>query len=300
MKNILNELMRKEKGQALLITLGFLLIGGLVIVPTLGHMYTGLKATQVQEKRMNEYYAADAAVEDAIYKIISSYAPLQALDMGNSYVYNLADPINGIASISTNVTKRSLLEDILDPSEYKLDRPHEGWISFDAPLEVAQTEDYVEYSCNLTLQNTGSGKRTIQTLGVFFAPFPGDENLIVGPSDIVYTGNITDSMLEVDSPETNLTPGGFTFLWRWQSNQGPTFELGDTGSLIFTFKIYDPGWEHSTFFAFATTKEQDISLITSNIVPHKWLIEATAAGTKIRSFVVEDIVGLDILTWEVR
>lgn len=300
MKNILNELMRNERGQALLITLGFLLIGGLVIVPTLGHMYTGLKATQLQEERMNEYYAADAAVEDAIHKIISSHAPLQALDINSSYVYNLADPVNGITPISTNVTKRSLLDDIIDPSEYKLDQPHAGWLNFDAPLETAQTEDYVEYSCNLTLGNPAPGSRMIKSLGAFFSPFPGDENLIVGPSDIVYTGNMTDSGLEASSPETNVTPGGFTFLWRWQLNQGPAFDIGDTGSLIFTFRIYDPEWEHSTFFSFATTKEQDISLITSHPVPHKWLIEATAAGTKIKSNVIEDIVGLDVLTWEVR
>jgi len=297
---MLNELIRNEKGQALIITLGFVVIGGLVIVPTLAHMYTGLEANRVHEEKMTEYHSVDAGVEDAIHKIISGYAPLQTLDMGSSYNYNLAEPVNGITSISTNVTKRSLLEDILDPSEYKLDRPHEGWIDFDAPLEIAQTEDYVEYSCNLTLHNTGSGPRTIQTLGVFFSPFPGDGNLIVGPSDIVYSGNMTDDYLEADSPETNLTPGGFTFLWRWEHNQGPVFKLGDIGSLIFTFKIYDPGWEHYTFFAFATTKEQDISIITSHPVPHKWLIEATAEGTKIRSLVVEDIVGLDILTWEVK
>jgi len=300
MRNLLNELMKNEKGQALTIILGFLIIGGLVIVPTLGHMYTGLKATQVQEERMNEYYAADAAVEDAIHKIISSHAPLQALNMNSSYVYNLADPVNGITSISTNVTKRSLLDDIMDPSEYKLDQPHEGWLGFGAPLETAQTEDYIEYSCNITLNNTGSGKRMLQTLGVFFSPFPGDENLIVGPSDIVYSGNMTEGELEAGSPETKLTPGGFVFLWRWELNDGPNFEIGDIGSLSFTFRIYDPEWEHSTFFSFATTKEQDISLITSHPVPHKWLIEANAAGTKIRSSVIEDVVGLDILTWEVR
>jgi len=276
MKNILNELMRNEKGHALLITLGFVLLGGLVIVPTLGHMYTGLKASQVHHERMNEYYAADAAVEYAIHKIIISDAPLQALDIGSSYVYNLADPINGITPISTKVTKRSLLEDIMDPSEYKLGQPHEGWLDFDAPMEIAQTEDYVEYSCDLTLENTGSGKRMIQTLGVFFSPFPGDENLIVGPSDIVYTDNMTEGELEAGSPETNLTPGGFVFLWRWENNNGPNFEVGDTGALSFTFRIYDPEWEHSTFFAFATTKEQDISFLTSYPVPHKWLIEAAA------------------------
>ena len=292
--------MRNEKGQVLLITLGFLLIGGLVIVPALDHMYTGLKATQVQEKRMNEYYAADAAVEDAIHKIISSYAPLQALDMNDSHVYNLAGPINGITSMSTNITKLSLLDDILDPSEYAVDKPHEGWLDFDAPLQTVQTEDYVEYSCNLTLENTGDDRRMIQILGVFFAPFPGGGNLIVGPSDITVSGNMTESGQEAGSPETKLTPNGFAFIWRWMHNQGPDFEAGDIGSLAYTFRIYDPEWQHSTFFAFATTKEQDISFLTSHPVPYKWLIEASAASTKIKSLLIEDIVGLDVLTWEIR
>jgi hypothetical protein len=300
MKNILNKFLRNERGQALIITLGFLVVGGLVIVTTLAHMYTGLRSTQIDKERMNEYYAADAAVEDALHKIISSYEPLQTLEVNSSYIYNLGDPVNGITPISTSVTKRSLLDDILDPSEYKTDRPHEGWISFGSPLETENTEDYVEYSCNITLENTGSGSRTIQILGVFFAPLPGDASLILGPSDIVYAGNMTDSMLEADSPELKLSPGGFAFLWRWEPSKGPTFKVGDTGSLSFTFQVYDPEWEHDTFFAFATTKEEDISFITSNPVPYKWLIEATAARTKINSCVVKYIEGLDILTWKVR
>jgi len=71
MKNILNELMRNEKGQALVITLGLLIIGGLTIAPTLAHMYTGLKATQLHQEKTDEYYSADAGVELALWNLKS-------------------------------------------------------------------------------------------------------------------------------------------------------------------------------------------------------------------------------------
>lgn len=299
MGKILKGLVGNQKGQALIIILGLLAIGGLTIAALLTYMTTGLKAVQIHEKKTNEFYAADAGVEDAIHKIISSSDALQALEVGGTYTYTLTDSVNGITPVSINVTKHSLLDGILDPSEYKLNRPHEDWFSFDIPTVEAQTEEYVEYSCNLTLNNTGGASRMIRALGVFFSPFPGDENLIVGPSDIVYTANITDENLEEGSPETIITTEGFSFLWRWPHNEGPNLGENDTGALSLKLRVYDPGWEYSVFFAFATTKQQDISFVTSNPSPYKWLIEATAAGTEVSSSVIEYIMGLVILSWEV-
>ena len=303
MGKILKRLVGNQKGQALIVVLCFLAIGGLTIATLLTYMTTGLKAVQVHEKKTNEFYAADAGVEDAIHKIISGHQTIQDLAVGGTHSYTLADPINGIAPVSINILKHSLLDGILDPSEYQLDKPHEGWFSFDLPTVEEQTEEYVEYYCNLTLNNTGDSARQIRTLGVFFSPFPGDENLIVGPSDIVYTANITDENLEASSPETIITTEGFSFLWRWETtpDRGPILGDGDTGALSFTLRIYDPGWEYSVFFAFATTKEQDISFVTSNPSPYKWLIEATAAGTEVSSSIIEYITGtLAVTSWEIR
>ena len=69
MRSIVKKAMRDEKGAALVLTLVLLLVGGLVIAPLLGFMGTGLIAGQVHEKRTGELYAADAGVEDAIWKI---------------------------------------------------------------------------------------------------------------------------------------------------------------------------------------------------------------------------------------
>ncbi|MFC2044082.1 hypothetical protein ACFLT8_02635 [Chloroflexota bacterium] len=293
-------LVGNQKGQALAIVLCLLAIGGLTIATILTYMTTGIKSVQINEKKTSEFYATDAGVEDAIHKIITSDEALQNLDAGGIYSYTLAEAINSIAPVSVNVTKLSLLDGILDPSEYKLDAPHEGWFSFDIPTVESQTEEYIEYYCNLAVHNTGGSNRQIQTMGVFFSPFPGDENLIVGPSDIVYTVNITDEDLEAGSPETIIAAEGFSFLWRWTNNQGPELDDGDTGALSFTLRVYDPTWEYSVFFAFATTKEQDVSFITSNPSPYKWLIEATAAGTKVSSSVIQYSMGLAITSWEIK
>jgi len=69
MKRTLNKSIRDEKGQALILALILLLIGGLIIAPLMGFMSTGLIAGQVFEKKMDGLYAADAGVEDALWKI---------------------------------------------------------------------------------------------------------------------------------------------------------------------------------------------------------------------------------------
>jgi len=71
-KTIVKRLIRDEKGQVLIMALILLIVGGLIIAPLLGLMSTGLLAGQVYEKKMDELYAADAGVEDAIWKIQNS------------------------------------------------------------------------------------------------------------------------------------------------------------------------------------------------------------------------------------
>jgi hypothetical protein len=62
-------LIRDEKGQALVLALILLALGGLIIGPLLSYIDTGLAAGGVYERKAGELYAADAGVEDAIWKI---------------------------------------------------------------------------------------------------------------------------------------------------------------------------------------------------------------------------------------
>ncbi len=97
MKKILNKLIKGERGQALILVLILLLVGGLIIAPLLGYMSTGLiVGKEVYEKRMAELYAADAGVEDALHKIITKNELLKLLpgSPSGNWTYNLANKIN--------------------------------------------------------------------------------------------------------------------------------------------------------------------------------------------------------------
>jgi len=95
MKTVLNRLRRDETGQALILALIMLLLGGLIMAPLLGFMGTGLIAGQAYEKRTAELYAADAGIEDAIWQIITKAAGLpQNEDDPPMPPYSIAD-VNG-------------------------------------------------------------------------------------------------------------------------------------------------------------------------------------------------------------
>jgi len=68
-KNIMKGILRDEKGNVLIMVLILLVVGGLILTPLLGLMSTGLLAGKVYERKMDDYYAADAGVEDAISRI---------------------------------------------------------------------------------------------------------------------------------------------------------------------------------------------------------------------------------------
>jgi len=69
MKTTMRTLARDEKGAALLLAIILLLVGGLIAAPLLAYMGSGIITGEVYETRTAELYAADAGVEDAMWKI---------------------------------------------------------------------------------------------------------------------------------------------------------------------------------------------------------------------------------------
>ncbi len=83
LKRILTHPRKNESGQgALAIVLILLMLGAVILTPLLVFMSTGLKAGGVYESKLQEFYAADAGVEDAIWKIKdgNSSVPVYSLD----------------------------------------------------------------------------------------------------------------------------------------------------------------------------------------------------------------------------
>ena len=96
MKRIANKLIRDEQGQAMILVILLLLVGALIITPLLGFMGTGLMAGQTNETKMAEFYAADAGVENALWKLENDPPSLA------DYPYSL--PMPNVNSESVTVT----------------------------------------------------------------------------------------------------------------------------------------------------------------------------------------------------
>jgi len=70
LKEILKNIIRGQKGQTLPMVLVLLLIGSLLIAPTLNYASTSLKGHQVIESNILELYSADSGIEDALHWLI--------------------------------------------------------------------------------------------------------------------------------------------------------------------------------------------------------------------------------------
>ena len=284
-----------------------MLLGGLIIAPLLSYMSTGLKASQVYEKKMHELYAADAGVEDAIYNIITPtaphYATLQGLDEGDSFPPYTLTNINGL-QVTVNITKLSILSALLSENELdkiKFDKSHADWIDFQIPEEeVVREEGWIEYTASFSMTYDGVGNAKLDSIGAFFSPFTG-ESLVEGPYnyDMTPWGVIDFTYLQEDSPEVKFSSGGFAFIWRFKKNQIEFNPSNPSGGFIFRFKVYDPLWEYKLYFVWSTVTRQDISFATNAPDLYKWLIEAEAGDTTVQAAILEEIGAVNILTWEI-
>ena len=93
MKSILKRAIRNERGAALVLAIILLLVGGLISAALLGHMGTGILAGEVYETRTSELYAADAGVEDAVWRIqnATEVKPPTCITDPTSWNYAISD-----------------------------------------------------------------------------------------------------------------------------------------------------------------------------------------------------------------
>jgi hypothetical protein len=109
-KIVVKGLIRDERGQALVLVLILLLIGGLISGPLLSYTGTGLNTGQVYEKRTDELYAADAGVEDAVWKIQNKDGYLPCNPTGPPRNYTITD-VNG-KSVEVTITSEYSVGDL--------------------------------------------------------------------------------------------------------------------------------------------------------------------------------------------
>lgn len=186
--------MRKgQKGQALILVLIFLLVGGLIIAPLLTYMGTGLKVGQMHEQTMKRFYAADAGIEDALWKLKNYQVP-------ETMPYFLT--VNG-KDVEVEVILAENVEDFLDGLlDENYSGVHGNW---------QVTENIVEgrtYTIGVTYKGSME-KEFITGIGAWLG---GDYTCTDNSSgdDDITDGFPTDNFTVVDYR------GGTAFIWEWQ------------------------------------------------------------------------------------
>ena len=199
-RKILSSFIKDERGQVLPVVLAMLTLGSFLMVPVLNYSATNAKIVRMYENKFVGYYAAEAGIEDALWRINDGQVE------NLPYSYSLTD-INGM---SVDV----LVEDVNEIAGVAIGEEgvHEGWLK----IFKAATYDSGVYSFVLSLKNNGGGNMKIEKILIDF------------PKNLDYVDGSTSGNITFDEPDVVGTPDmGITIFWDLPS---PFFTIlpGDT------------------------------------------------------------------------
>ncbi len=247
MKTYCSRLMREETGKVLIMVLILLVVGGLILTPLLGLMQTGLIAGQVYERKLHEYYAADAGIEDALWKIRHG---IQPPDEGYGLTVNGVDVWVEVESKDTT----QFLVELLDAQDQT--SPHSDW------MVVGSIPESGEAIIEITWE--GEGEAFLTDVGMWIRP--------AGESAEKYSyaeeqPELSDDDVRTQNARYDLAlkeaEGGTAFIWTWTNAsvaQGPSFcEDYPTRTLTFHFSPAEPDPDRTIAFTMAGRKDVGLS-----------------------------------------
>jgi len=286
-KAIMKRAIRDQKGQALILAIILLLVGGLVSASLLAYMGTGLITGEVYERRTAELYAADAGIEDAVWKMQHNvYIPTDGynLTVNDKYVWVTVAPID------TELFLTNLLG--IDPKNWVAS----DWVIIGRIPEPGKAE--------ITISWNGSGNGFITDAGIW----------LDGTCSYVEDQAIPDDDIRDLYPDYTFKResyrGGTGFIWTWE--QQPTRpDSRNTPNSTLTFE-FTPNYIPELGIAFTMMGRQNVGLsyygefsggtITATATTY---IGTATADIESQTTVVASVVGctasrsFDIINWDI-
>ena len=285
MKKTLNKLIGKEQGQALIFALIMLAVGGLIVVPLLFFMNTGLSAGQIYEQKMEGLYAADAGVEDALWKIKNDPPA------SYPYSYQLTD-INGL-TVSVLIEEVDELYGI-----YVGEGVHEEWLELVServqPPYYDPVEDTWIHEWRLKLTNKHSSNVAIHSITV---SYDNELEYLLGLANDDVAGLNQGSFESFTTQFTYLT--NITILtWelpppRPQIDGAPDPDNEIYTTVSCTFQLNGPE-EAPGITAYLVTSRQDIGTVWE-YEPFKITAQADDGGTVVSTIEAGVAAGGDLV-----
>ena len=278
---------RDEKGQALILTLIFLLIGMIILTPLVNFMGTGISSGRVYEQKIDEIYAADAGVEDALWYI--RYDQVEdLLGVGyDEYDYSSAYPYPYDLDVNDKDVGVTI-QNIWIPKD--LDMPSASvarQIIEDEKLLIvgypSSTESTYEIKIVYDWEPGQDDDLDVETIGLWLSPgfeYDGDCSLDGEP---FYT-----------DPVVSLYKGGYAVVWDFASvplEDFPNVITGPPMVVTFTFEYTGPegqipelvsSWVDTTGVTPDITYSWDDSIRLYKIVSEAGGVQIEAYGAKTK------------------
>ncbi len=218
MKKWLPKIRRGESGQAFLMVLVMLGLGGVLIVPSLTLTSTSLKTGQMVEENMKGIYAADAGIEDALWRMVN--------DKPASFPYSYQ--ITSINGMSVSV----VIEEVTSISGEPVGSPagHVDWME----ITTSVSYDTGIYFYTLSMTNKGVANIKIEKILIDFPP------------DLEYAAGSTGGDITTEDPTVTGNPTtGITLIWYFSApyptiEPGPDPGNGEYNTEAHTFQLSGP------------------------------------------------------------
>ncbi|MBI2869057.1 MAG: hypothetical protein HYX96_04445 [Chloroflexi bacterium] len=186
---MLRKFLRETSGQILIPALIVLGLSGIISVPLLNLVNTGIKTTGIYQGNTRNIYAADAGVQKALWYI--KYDPdivsdRQNNNFGRSYTYP-AFNVNG-SSVAVSINYIWLLSGVVDITNGAY--PHDAWLGMSMGGAADPSGDPDQPGTfTITFNYSQSGNKKIQQMGVWlphgFTYVPGSSSTAIFPTNII-------------------------------------------------------------------------------------------------------------------
>lgn len=248
-----------ERGQVMILALVIMGLSGLVLAPTLEYVATGAKAAETQRKLTKALYAADAGVENAMYRIG---------DGMTAFTETIT-----VGGIPVDITVTSLTELPYGPV-ITGGAEHADWIVVTTEL-VDLGGDVWSMTAHIT-NTAGNGNVKLEAIG---AGRPKRFDYLPGTASGVTTRdpNVYESKL----------------IWPFFGDERPTLLDGD--SVTQTYRITGDG-EPRRYYTWVTASRDDIGTVSSST---GYNVVSVAAGTRIEANVVKNETYVYPVSWEI-
>ena len=282
MVRLLKQMISSEKGQALPIVLGLLVLGGLTIASGLGYTATSLKSSRLLEENVRGIYAADAGMEDALWSLANGWLP-------GMYLPELINQMTVFTQTEEKGTYTLYLGELIEPGE------HSDYLEVDGEIVWDEEAEAYKYTVTVTWQpDSGTPVIHLEEIG---ARLPLDYSYQPGSAASF------EENLSTDEPDETLDALG-TYLLNWELGPpSPSVSENETVRTQ-TFYILGEGSQEGNY-TWAVANRDDIGA-AGEITGTSYKITATAkrpengeTTAKIVADVMIEEGTAHILAWQI-